>query len=565
MKPKNSLSVITILLLLLALLLAACGGAEPEPTPRPESRPTRTQAPTAVPEAIDTPEPTPTATAVPDLTLDFVPFEDEFQGISLAHPPGWVAESFFFTILASSEELTELMMSGETPESVDGAIMLIIGGSDEDIGGDDPEAVINEAIAEFDIADGELAILSGPTVSQRDDLELVTLVAQTEAEGQELVVLYAVLLNKTVGRAAILIGITNPDRQAEYLPLMEAVVGTVAIGEAGMMDDFGGLFGSETAAGLAPFPLFLNETWPDEVTEAGPTRFSFSGAPTVRYDIVVDTQDTNLDLVLDLLDENGVSLVGGGVDETFSGAEAIRGFQPSEYGLFTIEVRGFAGGTGAFEISLLESTTPQSQLSEPGSELLATASMSPDGRVIFQFAAEEGGLVTAVVSPLEGLDVVLGIYDEADTLLLEVNEAFDEETIFFIAPADGMYQLEVRGFAGAGGSFNISLFATPNVILELFDGDELNAWLDDSGKTNYVIELAAGDTLSVTAQPEDGFDLVIELQDGNEWRLQDVDDGPRGGAETLVYTATADGFYFIHIRGFAGAANGKFTMMVTTE
>ncbi|HUM72281.1 MAG TPA: hypothetical protein PLK31_25945, partial [Chloroflexota bacterium] len=148
---------------------------------------------------------------------------------------------------------------------------------------------------------------------------------------------------------------------------------------------------------------------------------------------------------------------------------------------------------------------------------------------------------------------------------LSVDDGWSEETLTFKLHAAGLYELEVRGFAGAGGTFDITLTATPDVILELFDGDLVNGWLDESGRTSYVIALEAGETVALTAVPEAEFDLVIELQDVDGWRLLDVDDGPRGGAETLTFTAASDGLYTILIRGFAGAANGKFTMSVTVE
>ncbi|MBE2201658.1 MAG: PPC domain-containing protein, partial [Anaerolinea sp.] len=506
-----------------------------------------------------------TATAVPDLTADFVPYSDEFQGVTLSHPAGWASLNFFFTILASSEALLQSAFEGETPEIGDGALLLIISGAADEFGSDDPETLIDEVMGEFDFAGDALTIIAAPTVTRSNGQETVTVVAKGEADGQEIVVLYAVVINQELGRAALVAGVTGADAEAQQLPILQAIVSTIAVGAGNMAGEFGDLFGSGLAADSEPLPIFLYETTPGEVTGFEPVYFSFSGAPTLAYDIVVTPLTDDLDLVLDLLDENGVSLLDGEVDETFSGAEAIRNFQPADYGLFIVAVRGFAGGAGAIEISLLEAGARQSRLTEPGSELLAQTTIEPDGRAVFRLVLESGGVVTAVVTPLDGIDVVIAIYDEEDALILEVDDAFGEETLLFIAPAAGLYELEVRGFAGAGGSFDTMLLVTPDALLELYDGDLVNGWLDESGATDYAIELTAGQTLTVTAEPEEGFDLVIELQDIDERRLLDVDDGPRGGAETLVYTAAADGMYFIHIRGFAGAANGKFTLTMVVE
>ncbi len=549
-------------LFLLVLFLAACGGSQAEPTPTAVP-PTNTPAPTAVPTATIAP----TATAVPDLTGDFVPFNDEFQGIALKHPADWASLSFFFTILASSEALVENALSGETPEIGNGALLLIIASDTAELESDDPKALLSNATEEFEFG-GNLEIINPLTVTRTNGQEIATLVAKGEAEGQQIVVLYAVVLNKELGRVAIVAGVTGAIAQEQQLPIMQAIVSTIEVGAAGeLSDDFGGFFEPMPVAQIEPLPILLNETVTGELTGFDPIYYSFTGLPALAYDVIVKPLNDDLDLILDLVDVDGVSLLDMQVDETFyGGTEIIHAFQPAESGLFIVMVRGFAGGTGAFELLLREAADEsESRLQGPGSELLATVTLESEQGILFYFIAAEGSEIDFLVSPYDDLDVVLAIYGEDENLLKEVDDSWGEESLVFIAPKAGTYALEVRGYAGASGTFDLSLVASPDVVLDLYDGDLVNGWLDDSGKRDYVIALEAGQALVVTAEPEAEFDLVIELRDENGQRLLDMDDSPRGGTETLIFAVMSNGLYTIHIRGFAGAAGGKFVMSITTD
>ncbi|MCA9979511.1 MAG: PPC domain-containing protein, partial [Anaerolineales bacterium] len=595
------------------------------------------------------------------------------------------------TILASSQELTDAMMADEQPETIDGAIMLVVAGEASELGGDDPEAMIDQAIAEFELGEDELEIISGPTLTESDTQQTVTLVAQGESEGQTLTVLYAVVTNPDLGRSAMLVGVTMPELQEEFVPLMEAIVSTVEVGEASALEelgtdvpgidlstaeptavdiatsatnelpaggyayfsfegdpdltydvvaapqaegldlvlelydaegnslldfnmdetfsgepeavrnfqppaagvvivavrDFSGTAGAvelslleggtyepaETGtgnlfatdlSGVEQNPIALGETLAGEIGAEGASYYVFSGEADQAYDITANTTDDELDLVLDLLDEAGNSLLDSEIDDNFSGeSETIGNFQPSEAGVFVVVVRGYAGGTGAFDLSLVEAGTQTSTLNEAGTELVVTASVEADGAVVFPFSAASGQAVTAVVTPLGEMDAVLRILDGDENVLDEVDAAFGEETITFTAPETAVYTLEVTEFSGAEGAFDMRLTAPAGVLLELYDGDFLFGWLDESGLADHFVNLTAEQTLVVTAVPEGELDIVLELQDVDEQALLQVDDS--FGAETLTFTAPADGLYFIRIQDFAGGADGKFSLTVTVE
>jgi hypothetical protein len=241
--------------------------------------------------------------------------------------------------------------------------------------------------------------------------------------------------------------------------------------------------------------------------------------------------------MVDVLDEKGVSILPNGEVDASFGAEEIRGFKPAEFGTYTISIRGFAGGTGAFEIEFREGTAvSSSSLTAPGSEIVLTNELIGADPVRYRFAASAGETITAVVTPAGTLDVVLTVYDyESGEKLLEVDDAFGLETLTFTAPAGGgFYSLAVSGYGGGQGSYDINLTSGPYTLLELFNLTAVNGWLDETGFTDYAIDLQKGDILTLTAQPGDGFDLVLELMDADDRVLVSVDDGNRGQGETLT-------------------------------
>jgi hypothetical protein len=556
----------TIRLLLFIFLLAlptlACGLSRGEATPEPQAEPTA--APANTPASTNTPAPTPTA----DLAANFVPYEDEFQGLTLSIPADWVAESFFFTLLASDQKMLDAFLSGDSLDApMNGALMIMLAGDPAEFDSDDLTEMLLESLAEMDILADESEIVEPPSLTTINGQEAATAVAQGLSDNNTpLTVLAVIIRSQEHNRVLVIIGATPTELVDEQMPIMRAVANSAEVGPEGTFPDFT----MPRPADDAEF-IFLNETIEREVTDFNPATFAFSGSPTVFYDIIVTPLDASLEPMVNLVDEDGFSLLlSGEVGGPFSPPE-IRGFQPEDYSLLIITVRGFAESTGAFRLELREGTEAgaagaiaASTQVGPGSELVMTGAIVDGAYGRYRFMAGIDSAIKATVTPLDGLDVVLEVYNFAtDEKLLEVDNSFGVETLTFQPPALDLYALEVSGYNGQEGRYEISLTASPDVLLELFSESTLYGWLDDTEEAEYVLDLRQGDQIVISAEPEEGFDLVLDLLDADDRQLASVDDGNRGELETLIYTISADDVYFVRVRGFAGAAGGRFTMNVS--
>jgi hypothetical protein len=240
-----------ITLLIFMLLLAACQAqpaveptATPEPAPvvtdtpvvvdTPTPPPTETPAPTPTPEPSPTPEPT--ETPVPEVALNFVEYTSEFAGLTLSYPEEWVVFDFFFLILASHEEILDLMMEGAlTDESVAfdrGAILIAVAGDAEGFTIADPLELLEEFVDDME----DIDIVEGPTDTVINGQDATRLLVRGRVEEMEVMILSVVIHNTESGRSAALLGMTPIDGADEYLPILQAIIETAEILEEGAFD-----------------------------------------------------------------------------------------------------------------------------------------------------------------------------------------------------------------------------------------------------------------------------------------------------------------------------------------
>jgi hypothetical protein len=204
-------------------------------------------------------------------------------------------------------------------------------------------------------------------------------------------------------------------------------------------------------------------------------------------------------------------------------------------------------------------------LPEPGHQLLLSETLAQGEKHYYHFVATDLGTITAVVTPLDGFDVVLEIVDESDELLLQVDESFGEERLIFTGPeALGRYTLLVRGFEDEAGAYRLNLETNSGVTLFLVDGDEVLSLLGEASRLEYAVTLNVGETVTAVALPDPDLDLSLEIYDIYEDLLLSINAGGPGEAETLTYTALASGVYFLVGRAPLGSI-GQFTLALTID
>ncbi|MEJ2746658.1 MAG: hypothetical protein P8183_01880 [Anaerolineae bacterium] len=643
-----------LLVIVLGVLLTACGGKE-EPTPTPEVINTPVPPPptdTPAPPPTDTPEPTPTE--VPTPAIDYTRFESTDSGYAIEYPSDWFTDGVTgFTTFASAEELMDSPDPGE-----EGGVALVIAGTTADFGGDDAVSMLDQISSEMDPVQ-DMEITDGPTAVTINGNDGATMYIKGTTDNGTPLSVFMTLVTKG-DNVVVMIAATPSKTEADFQPIFEDMANSIEV--------------FEPAA--PPLPesqgtLLYGETQTGSVTEAGPSAWNFIGLEGETIDIIVRPLADDFDLIFDLLDENGDSVLDIEVDESF-GLEELRDFTLPASGTYTISIYGYDGAVGDYEVTLAEAgsltaSTGTIRIGETASGSIVSANsdtwvftgkagdfvditvtpfdefdlvvdvLDPDGvslldegpvddsfdtefiRVLplpvsgdytivvsgyedevgdyevnvslsnggqpgsilfasdtleeaetedghaFPFTALAGEVVTFQVDPEFGFDVVIEIVnDDTDESLDEIDATTGFEEAVFTVPEDGNYYFLVKGFEGSFGSYDATLLGSDAVIFELAVGDGVIGRFGPDGLIDYFYRGAAGDTLVFTAETNDDLDLVMELTDLDNNVLQTVDDYEAGGSETLTYTFTEDLFVFLTVSEFNGN-QGQFTLTVDSQ
>lgn len=653
---------------LAGLLLAACGGGETA-TETPETTaetapPTETPVPpTNTPAPTPTPEPSPT----PDPAAGFVAYESSAAGFRLRHPDGWFTQEIFgLSVFASAEELVDGPEPGE-----EGGVLVVVTGQTADFETDfnttDPVEILQQNASDLGFED-DVTFVEGPTATTINGQDAATaVISATSDNGTPLSGVIAIIISGD--HAAVIFGATPQESGPEFLPAFQAMVNTIELTEpvvtntgplgegqepegillfgdrmtaavsAGTTSvwEFIGLEGESVNISVTPLSSDLdvvvdvqdasgasilergpvdNSFGAEEIselvvpasgtyyiivsgysdddagdyeivfTEVGGTAdapgniaygdsvtgaisadnaeasFSFAGSAGDVVFAVIDPAG-DLDVVVDIIDTSGNSLLLAGRDNSF-GVEIVSTMLPED-GEYAVLVSSFdEAETGAFDLTL---SGPN------GAIVYATDSLDePGDEHAFPFTASEGDLVSIVVETEGDLDVVIDIYNEdTDEQVYSIDRALGTEAVGYRVPEDGNYYFLVRGFTagedgatgGADvGSYTVRVIATDTVILEIALGDTVEGRLgSDSGLIEFYFSALAGDTMVLTLETDGDIDGMLTILDLDENELASVDDNFSGETETLTYTFDNDALYVVRVRDFF-RSGGTFSLLV---
>jgi hypothetical protein len=291
------------------------------------------------------------------------------------------------------------------------------------------------------------------------------------------------------------------------------------------------------------------------VGSEGASTWQFFGAEGDLIDITVYPFD-EFDLVVDVLDASGLSMLPDGpVDLSFDN-EYIRVLRLPDDGSYLISVTGYEGAVGDYELELSLSNGGR-----PGSIIMASDSLGQgDDSHAFPFTAASGELVSIQVQPK--FDVVVSVLnDDTEELLEEVDDTTGFEELVFVTPADGNYFFEVSGFEGEIGDYDVTLLGSDVVLFELAQDDLVFGRLDIGGFIEYMYGGVSGEIIEIWAESGDEIDLVISVVDADGNVLAEVDDTLSGESEILSYAVPNDELVFIRINDFFDG-EGDFTLSI---
>ncbi len=560
MKKMNRLMIVFILFTGL-ILLAACGGGDTT-TPEPTAAPTNTSAPDTPVPPTATPVPptaTPEPTATPDVTAGFSTFESAESGVKVRYPSDWVSQDVFgFLMFATNQELFD------NPNSVDeGAIALIISGDLMDLETTDPMEAFDIASAEFS-GDDQVEILSGPDTVEINGMQVAKATIRTTSDdGTEITGIFAVMIGEEAG--GVFAAFTPSATAEQYLPTFEAMLSTVQL-SAPTVTDIGTTDLPETEGFLLPGDVVENSV----EDEDGDT-WSYIGLEGEVVDITVEPTG-DLDVIVDVLDAEGNSIIGGELDDQF-GTETITALAFPASGDYYVVVKGFAGGTGDYTLTIVESGTGSSGGITPTGDLsVGTAvegSITGDETASWTFGALESDFIDVVVTPLDDdLDVVVDVLGPDGKSLFDepTDDSFDTEIIpVIIIPEDGLYTVTVTGFEGSVGDYELLVRATNNgethTIFFVSDSS-----IDEADEEHqFPFNALEGDTVTAIIEPlETEFDVVLSLyNDDTDELIEEVD--ASFGLESHTFEVPESGNYYFLVNGFDGSTGTYDAAFVGSE
>lgn len=573
-KKSNRLYGLMLMLIIFSLALAACGGGDETPTdtrgettPQTETvveEPTNTPAPTNTPEPTNTPAPTntpePTNTPVPTNTpepsptpepaVNFVELQSPSSGITVQYPETWVGQDLFgLVILASSEE----MMAADQFADVQGAAMIMTAGPEDELDVSDPTALMTDMLGEFlDNAN----LTDGPTDVQINGRDAIYATYEGDSNGSPVV--GEVYLIEFGSNAAVALGITSVEDAETYMPVFADIVNTLEVSEPVAGDTGTG----DTGTGLPPeegFLLYGDSVSGEIDSDTLPDVWSFIGLEGETIDLVVTPSD-ELDVVVDIVDESGNSIVGGEVDESF-GEEALLGVVIPASGNYYIVLRGFAGGMGSYDLTLTEAGAGAAHDGDVGSltygDTVTGEILGGSGEEAWTFTADAGDFIDVTARPIDDeFDLILDVVDGNGRSILpngEVDLSFDAEYVRNLKVEEsGTYAILVRGYEGSTGSYELTLRqpndGQPGSII--ISGDEL---VDAEDAHFFPFTALEGEIVTMQVQPGSvETDVVVEFWNDDTDEILGEQDLSTGFEELTVEIPETANYYFL-VRGFEGS------------
>ncbi len=580
--------LLVMLMLLTAVFLVACGGEE-EPTPVPPTEVPPTAVPTEVPPTEVPPtevpptevpptEVPPTATPEPEPDVAMTTHESVDGGYTVEYPEEWFANEIFGMGLFSSNEVS-LEDMGDMND-LDGGVVIIMGGAMAEVEGEDPMDMLDQASGEFDMSEDDMEILEGPTAVTINGNDAALLTVKGDADGTEIYATIAVLTNGI--NDVVVMAIAPAADEDTYASIFDAMLNSIEISEEELPNPFGDIGEVEVPEmdAINTGTLAFGTEVAGLVIEDTAMSWTFEGTADSALNLVVTPLADELDVIVDVVDADGMSILPfGEIDDAFG--EEIVAFDVPADGTYLVILHGFAGSGGAYNLILTEDGAAAVPAAGDGA-VLYTETVSGivpvDETITHEFEGVAGGVINVVVTPTDDdLDAVVDIWDADGNSIIggEVDEEFDVETLTgIVLPADGTYQVAIRGFAGGGGAYDLTYTeidgsgAAPMPTGEgggaIGYGDLVTGDVTSDDGNMWTFIGAEGDFVDVTVEPADDFDVIVDVVDsaGNSMLPDGAADSSFDTEFVRVVPISANGQYAIIVTPYADGEVGTYDLVL---
>lgn len=296
----------------------------------------------------------------------------------------------------------------------------------------------------------------------------------------------------------------------------------------------------------------------DEVPDDETFSYDFDASEGAVITITVRETDGQLDPKIVLLNSEGTQLA---ENDDHSSDDASLGPYDSQIaeftvpasGTYTVEVTGFGGVGGSFELTIAFGGSGSPQNTNPpnnnsGNTEVVEESIEAFDVYRYSFEAEAGDVYTFTVQALsDDLDPTLGLYFNNDYLIDNDDygstdsdlQGTDSRLYHYIIQESGEYELDVGGYQDSAGDFRLTLERVATGAPVGAPDEQIELGTVDSGRTySYSFEAEAGDYVTVSVRGLSfRFDAYVSLLDENGTVLLNNDDHGGGSAELAFYDA----------------------------
>ena len=300
--------------------------------------------------------------------------------------------------------------------------------------------------------------------------------------------------------------------------------------------------------------LLYGDSVTGSVTGSGPSAWEFIGLEDEVVDLIVEPLDDGLDVIVNVLDESGASILESGeVDESF-GMEEIHALAITAPGTFYVTVTGFGGSVGEYQITLTETGATVTN----GDNMIAygdrvSGEIDAAGEMAtWRFSGSEGDVVALALEPAGDFDAILDLQDSTGASILigeERDYSFDAEYAIVSLPGDGEYSIVVKGFEGSTGSYELAVNGAAGSVVSA--SDTLAEGDNEEGHA-FPFTAPAGEVVGIVVEPEGDLDVVVEIQDGDGEALRSQPFDASFGTESFAFGVPEDGNYSFRVKGFEG-------------
>lgn len=351
-----------------------------------------------------------------------------------------------------------------------------------------------------------------------------------------------------------------------------------------------------TSGGTATTPEQPSgDTISDRLQDNSVYSHDFTGSAGEVVTISVRATDNQLDPTVTLLDSSGSEIASNDdqtTDSTMGPYDAqIANFTLPASGTYTVQITGFAGIGGAFELSIARGGT-QTIAASPTPQPTVPTEVAPTQQIVkgtvssgevytYSFDATAGDVYTiTVVATTSDLDPRISVYfnnnyvaDNDDYGSSDPNMQSTDARIYdLIIQETGTYEIDVRGYSNTQGDFALTIdpVATHAPTGQPTEQVELGT-VAPGDSYSYNFDAQAGDYVSLTARGlTTGFDPYITLLNADGTVLLDNDnEGSTFGdyafydARIANYHITASGTYTVEVSGVQGSS-GTFGLTIGT-